>query len=184
MYFDVPVPMQRASNYSGFGSNGCGLCNVFAIYSIILESDANTIASRVAMRGADSDVPLSEQVLLDLSSDTSSMCNFRIVGIHLASRVSKYWNQSPVHDLCRQSLKHWQPRRSISPGHYSSRGFRSFLEYRGPTFCSLPTFSVSSVDPLLSIVSKGCGIYDIRLLPAADEFASVELHFLRSGGSL
>ncbi|KAG0583676.1 hypothetical protein M758_3G154400 [Ceratodon purpureus] len=30
---------------------------------IILESDANTIASRVAMRGADSDVPLSEQTI-------------------------------------------------------------------------------------------------------------------------
>ena len=31
------------------------------------------------MRGADSDVPLSEQVSLDLSSGTSSICSFRIV---------------------------------------------------------------------------------------------------------
>jgi hypothetical protein len=30
---------------------------------IILESDANVIASRVAMRGADADVPLSEQTI-------------------------------------------------------------------------------------------------------------------------
>ncbi len=33
-------------------------------YRIILETDADVIAGRVAMRGADADVPLSEQVLL------------------------------------------------------------------------------------------------------------------------
>lgn len=34
-----------------------------SVYRIILETDADVIASRVAMRGADADVPLSEQVL-------------------------------------------------------------------------------------------------------------------------
>lgn len=47
---------------------------VFAIYSIILESDANVIAGRVAMRGADADVPLSEQV-------SPGTCNTSVVSV-------------------------------------------------------------------------------------------------------
>lgn len=35
----------------------------FLMHRIILESDANVIAGRVAMRGAEADVPLSEQVM-------------------------------------------------------------------------------------------------------------------------
>jgi hypothetical protein len=52
------------------------------------------------MRGADLDVPLSEQVLLDLSLGISSICTFRIVSIHFMLRVYKYWNQVPVYNLC------------------------------------------------------------------------------------
>lgn len=47
----------------------CGLLFVTARYAkhnfcgrLILETDPSTIASRVAMRGADTDVPLTEQV--------------------------------------------------------------------------------------------------------------------------
>jgi hypothetical protein len=70
------------------------------------------------MRGADLDVPLSEQVLLDLSLGISSICTFRknrycwislgissictfrIVSIHFMLQVYKYWNQVPVYNLC------------------------------------------------------------------------------------
>lgn len=34
------------------------------VHRIILETDANVIAGRVAMRGADADVPFSEQVYI------------------------------------------------------------------------------------------------------------------------
>lgn len=49
------------------------------MHRIILESDANVIAGRVAMRGADADVPLSEQVMM--FTDFVTMSNNAVVTI-------------------------------------------------------------------------------------------------------
>jgi hypothetical protein len=49
------------------------------MHRIILESDANVIAGRVAMRGAEADVPLSEQVTS--FTDFITMSNDGVVAI-------------------------------------------------------------------------------------------------------
>ena len=49
------------------------------MHRIILESDANVIAGRVAMRGAEADVPLSEQVTS--FTDFITMSNNAVVTI-------------------------------------------------------------------------------------------------------
>lgn len=55
------------------------------------------------MRGADADVPLSEQVLLELSSGFCDACSFRIVNIDFRLRVCR-WLESILCVRCVQTL--------------------------------------------------------------------------------
>lgn len=110
------------------------------MHRIILESDANVIAGRVAMRGAEADVPLSEQVtsftdFITMSNDAVVTIAVRVIA-HLIRVGSLQW-KSIISDLvqfyscflcfssfvgmfvliinflcCRQFLKHLQQLRS------------------------------------------------------------------------
>ena len=65
------------------------------MHRIILESDANVIAGRVAMRGAEADVPLSEQVtsftdFITTSNDAVVIIAVRVIA-HLIRVGSLQW---------------------------------------------------------------------------------------------
>lgn len=92
------------------------------MYRIILETDPSTIAGRVAMRGADNEIPLAEQVNQYLSSTAQIPVKEPRIAQSVINVLCMCLNQTMFADqfhgaycCCLKTRRACQNRRSVSP---------------------------------------------------------------------